>query len=175
MNEIMKMGWVLRAIPDFPNYYVNDIGEVWSTMKSTRNPKGKQYQLKPNTNHKGYLFVILYRNKKRYPRLVARLIVDAPKNILVDHWNRIKTDNKVTNLRLCTHSQSAFNRKNSTNSESKFKGVHFDKKIDKWRATITKEGYRQHLGYFDDESEAAKVYNKKAIELHGEFACLNVI
>ena len=31
------------------------------------------------------------------------------------------------------------------------------------------------IGYFDKEVDAALAYNKKAIELHGEFANLNVI
>ena len=34
---------------------------------------------------------------------------------------------------------------------------------------------RIHIGYFTNEIDAAIAYNKKAIELFGEFACLNII
>jgi len=38
------------------------------------------------------------------------------------------------------------------------------------------ENKRQiHGGYFDDEDEAAREYNKQMFRMHGEFARLNVI
>jgi len=43
----------------------------------------------------------------------------------------------------------------------------------KRRAKIGVNGKRKHLGYFEDEVEAAKAYDEKAVELSGQFAYLN--
>lgn len=51
----------------------------------------------------------------------------------------------------------------------------FMKRTGKWLAQIM-HNYKNHcLGYFASETEAAKAYNKKAIELFGEFANVNRI
>jgi hypothetical protein len=34
---------------------------------------------------------------------------------------------------------------------------------------------RFHIGYYNIEEDAALAYNEKAIELFGEFVCLNII
>jgi AP2-like factor, euAP2 lineage len=58
-----------------------------------------------------------------------------------------------------------------------YKGVIYikNKTMDKWRACIKINGKRISLGRYLTEKEAAIAYNKKAIELFGEFACLNSI
>jgi hypothetical protein len=45
--------------------------------------------------------------------------------------------------------------------------------MQKWRSRVVCEGKEFMLGYFDTPAEAAFAYNKKALELHGEFAKLN--
>jgi hypothetical protein len=57
---------------------------------------------------------------------------------------------------------------------SKFKGVCWDTR-GKWRARITQSKKNKHLGYFTDEIEAAKAYNKAALKHFGEFAYLNEV
>ncbi len=54
-----------------------------------------------------------------------------------------------------------------------YKGVSFHKPVQKWVAHIKFNGKVQHLGYFEDEREAAEAYNAAALEHFGEYAKLN--
>ena len=54
-----------------------------------------------------------------------------------------------------------------------YKGVSFNKTANKWTAQIRYNGQRINLGYYTDESEAGRVYDRKAKELFGVFAKLN--
>ena len=65
--------------------------------------------------------------------------------------------------------------KGKKNSSSKYVGVSFVKKLEKWSATIMKNRKRIYLGLFISEIDAALAYNVKAIELYGENAKLNII
>ena len=46
--------------------------------------------------------------------------------------------------------------------QSAFRGVCWDKGAKKWKASIQKDGKASHLGYFDDEEEAARKYGEIA-------------
>ena len=102
-----------------------------------------------------------------------RFITNAPKGLFVDHKNHNGLDNRRSNLRLCTHAQNQQNTKPRSGGTSKYKGVFWEKAKKKFRAKITHNRKGIHLGYFDDEIDAAKAYDKKAVELFGEFAYLN--
>jgi hypothetical protein len=54
-----------------------------------------------------------------------------------------------------------------------FKGINRDRAGKKWVARIRAGSIICYIGTFATEIEAAKAYDKKAVELHGEFACLN--
>jgi hypothetical protein len=75
-------------------------------------------------------------------------------------------------LRLATVSQNCYNRRRKGGSSS-FKGVYWDKEKNKWRANITHDKRRIHLGFFTTEEAAAHAYDVAAKELHKEFAVLN--
>lgn len=94
-------------------------------------------------------------------------------NIKVDHINNNKLCNERTNLRKCTMIQNMRNMKISGGGTSKYKGVSWHRRKGKWTAQIKVNYKKIHLGYFTDERDAAIVYNKKAIELFGEFARIN--
>ena len=106
---------------------------------------------------------------------LSRYIMDAKKGEVVDHINHNKLDNRKSNLRICTQSQNCGNRlKNRFAKQSLFKGVRPSTKTkERWRATINKDGKPRNLGTYPTEELAAKAYDKAAIEVYGEFACLN--
>ena len=103
-----------------------------------------------------------------------REIMRAPKGVLVDHINHNGLDNRKSNLRLCTNAQNCYNQRASSNGSSRYKGVSWHKCSRKWSARIRCEGKFYNLGDFEDEIEAAMVYDDKAVELFGEFAYLNL-
>lgn len=104
-----------------------------------------------------------------------RVILNAPRGLVVDHINHNSLDNRKKNLRLCTVSQNNMNRRPSKrkNKLSKYKGVSFDKKRKIFRAIICRNKKQYFLGNFKNETDAAKAYDKKACELFGSFAYLN--
>lgn len=93
-----------RPIKDFPQYYVTDEGNVYSR---NYHMTGRTKKLTPSKDKKGYLFVPLCKNGKRYLRKVHRLVAQAfipnPHNKeQINHKNGIRNDNKVENLEWCT-------------------------------------------------------------------------
>jgi hypothetical protein len=110
---------------------------------------------------------------KGKPLHMHRLITSAPPHLVVDHINHNGLDNRRQNLRLCTHTQNQKNTRPRSGGTSKYKGVHWEKAKNKFRAKIMLNRKSIHLGYFKNEVAAAKAYDKKARELFGEFAYLN--
>lgn len=90
----------------------------------------------------------------------------------LDHINRERDDNRIENLRECTHQQNLGNSKART---GRYKGVSLCKQTQKWKAQISINGTTQNLGRYHTPGEAALVYNEKAKENFGEFAYLNEV
>lgn len=74
----------------------------------------------------------------------------------VDHWNRDRLDNRLSNLRIVEHAQQGQNIMR-VGGTSPYRGVSWDKGTAKWRAIVTLNGRAHHLGVFTDEGEAARV------------------
>ena len=91
----------------------------------------------------------------------------------VDHIDHDGLNNQKSNIRIVTHSQNHMNRISLKNTSSKYKGVCWNKRAKCWHSQIRINSKFIYLGIFEDEKEAAKAYNRKAIELFGEYALLN--
>lgn len=92
----------------------------------------------------------------------------------VDHIDGDGLNNQKINLREVTHSQNHMNQR-PTNGSSKFKGVSWHSRNNKWQTQIQFEGSHRHLGYFISEEEAARAYDVAALEYFGEFARPNFL
>eukprot|EP00884_Botryococcus_braunii_P009510 jgi/Botrbrau1/18560/Bobra.0367s0009.2 len=56
---------------------------------------------------------------------------------------------------------------------SKYKGVSWSERSHKWRAQLWHDNKVRHLGFYDDEVEAAKAYDRAVVELRGTSAQTN--
>lgn len=103
-----------------------------------------------------------------------QMVIQVADGMVADHINQDGMDNRSGNLRAASYSQNLCNRKKCSGAtHSKYKGIYWRKKNRKWQVCITFEKKRIQLGYFRDEIEAAKAYDRGAMKYHGEFACLN--
>jgi len=105
--------------------------------------------------------------------LMHRFLLSAEKGDFVDHRNLDGRDNRRKNIRLCTQQQNTFNKKPRKNSSSRYKGVYWCKDKKRWKASASLSGKVYGLGSFKCEVAAARVYDRFAIEHHGDFVRLN--
>jgi hypothetical protein len=105
-----------------------------------------------------------------------RLIMDCPKNMMVDHIDGNPLNNCKSNLRICTNSENLRNSdKRKDGLTSKYKGVCFDKSRNNFMSQIQFNKKHYSLGRYTNEEDAAIAYNNAAVKYFGEFAKLNKV
>jgi hypothetical protein len=103
-----------------------------------------------------------------------RLLMEAPANLVVDHINGDTLDNRRVNLRVCTMGENRRNSRAPTTNTSGFKGVRFDNRGRlPWLAKLCVNYKYIHIGTFATVEEAARAYDRAALEHFGEYARLN--
>ncbi len=88
----------------------------------------------------------------------------------LDHINRQKTDNRISNLRLATQGQNLINTGNFAHNTSGARGVYWCKPNRKWVANIKIAQKTRYIGSFNTIEEAVAARNTEAIKHFGEFA-----
>jgi hypothetical protein len=102
--------------------------------------------------------------------VLHRFLLGAKKGEWVDHINGDRLDDRRSNLRLVTVTQSAWNRAAGRNKgSSKFKGAYYSKRDGTWFAKAA--GVR--LGTFKSAEEAARAYDAAARVMSRGFAAVN--
>jgi|SouAtlMetagenome_1021521.scaffolds.fasta_scaffold46389_1 hypothetical protein len=146
---------IIIELTDFPLYFASNFGNIYSEKT------GKMKKMKPGKDKKtGYLKVCLYKDGKSY-KLVHRLVCETfLKKIkdkpFVDHINRIKTDNRLENLRWVNGRENNINTGISNRNTSGTKGVCFRKTTKTWCASIYIESNKMKQKYFKTKECAIK-------------------
>jgi len=91
----------------------------------------------------------------------------------VDHRDLNVLNDLNSNLHVVSHSLNNAHTPLQRNSTSGLKGVCWDKKAGKWRASVRVNGKHLLLGYFEDPKDAARAYDEKAMYHFGECALTN--
>ena len=118
-------------------------------------------------DNRGYVLARFGENKNiRFHRLVLHVKEDE----VVDHINRIKHDNRKSNLRKCTQAENTRNITIQKNNTSGITGVYFDNGYKKWASEIKVNYKKIFLGYFTTKEEAAKVRYAAELKYFGEYS-----
>lgn len=121
-------------------------------------------------NNRGYWSIKINGRSYQLHRLIYLMHHGVlPKSL--DHRDKVRTNNRIGNLRSATDQENSRNRSSAKGSSSKYLGVSRDRK--KWRARICINGKDIKLGRFINEEDAGRAYDKAAKELFGEWASLN--
>ena len=128
-----------------PTHSVSDQGRVWSHHSK------RLLNCKPNKW--GYIQVkgaqgVRYQIHREVAMAFVPRGVDLDE---VDHVNRVKVDNRASNLRWSTRTQNAYNRTTKLYGTSRFKGVCWTH------------------GKFCAQSSVAVAYAREAVKLQGVF------
>lgn len=92
---------------------------------------------------------------------------------ILDHINCDSCDDRITNLREASTSESVANTRLSRRNTSGFKGVYYHKEKGRkrrWEAYIGMNGRHNVIGYYDTPEEAHEAYKAVAEKRWGEFA-----
>lgn len=116
----------------------------------------------------GKLFYIqshqLINQNERKTIQLHRLIMNCPKDKIIDHINHDTLDNRKINLRICTYQQNNQNKQLCCKNSSGYRGVSYDTNNKRWtgQISINKKNIRKH---FKTKEEANEWVSNKRKEL----------
>ena len=164
---------IWKDIPNYEGYYqVSNLGNVKSLARfNNLGKRVKERVLKNLVNTtKGYLVVRLSKiglvKTKQIHQLVAESFLNHKPNghkLVVNHINFDKKDNRLENLEIITNRENT--NKKHKKSKSKYIGVTWHKRANKWTAQILYKRKNIHLGCFNNEIDAHNAYQNKLKEI----------
>lgn len=118
-------------------------------------------------------YIVMRVNGKKYKahRLAFLYMTGSFPKKLVDHIDRDPANNAWSNLREADDSDNARNRRMRSDNKSGYKGVHWNTKAQKWRATYMVRGRAITIGFYDCAKEANEHYIRETRRVFGEFFC----
>ena len=135
--------------------YHNDGFLTWKKTTTNNQVKGGDVAGCAGGYRSAYLRVC-FRGKRYYIHDIVWIIHNGPipKGMQIDHFNHIKTDNRIENLRMVSFKENCRNMPLRKDNTSGFCGVLWHKQRRKWVATIMIDGKKYHLGIFSNIDDA---------------------
>jgi hypothetical protein len=110
-----------------------------------------------SVHHSGYLVRHLFKDAKWHMKTFHREILSFP-NCDVDHINRVRLDNRQTNLRRATKQMTAFNTSKRKNNTIGFIGVIYDKRRGNFYGRVRFNGKSFYSKASKNAEQAFKYY-----------------
>ena len=151
--------WKLCGESPYCNYFINNKGDVKSIIKKSN----KEKILKPwICKGTGYYMIAISKVKITVHSLVALYFIGIkPEGMVIDHINRIRTDNRVENLRYCSQQDNIIN-------SSRFK-TDIKEEDPKVRKKITNKLWRDNI--MDKEKEKERCRKKYKEKYSEKYTC----
>jgi hypothetical protein len=143
---------------DKTNGYVVSSNEEVAIVDLDRLQEVSEYSWHYDEN-RGYFQTNIFdetkKHKHRTLKLHQLILGKPPKNLVIDHINNNKLDNRKENLQFVTVRVNTF-------KDKKTQGSYFDKKRNIWQVYIRKSNIKSHiyLGSFDTKEEAQEQYQR---------------
>lgn len=134
-----------------------------------KRPRGRGRKRAGSIYRHGYRQVTIDGYRYRSARVCWLIHYGRLPTGLVDHRNRVRTDDRIANLREATKSENAINSGLDPRNKSGFRGVSRTRG-GRWYSCISVRGKRLNLGLHTTVEEAARAYAAAAAKHFGEFA-----
>lgn len=161
-----------NAPTDIKHFIHGDVQLAYSpsTGKCYRLLTTKWKLIKPGTHKGTYTKININGSMQQLHRIIAQHFLNGDKPLSdtdfvdhIEHANGTHIQDAFENLRITSTRGNGANRKGGS---SKFAGVYWYVRYNKWYTQILINNQRKHIGYFHSELEAAKSYIE-AGERHG--------
>lgn len=119
-------------------------------------------------NERGYIYTTIKVNGKNKSLLLHRLIIEAKENEIIDHIDRNKLNNRLSNLRKVNYQESNRNNVKRKDNTSGYTGIYWEPKKKLWRAYLYINGKRKSLGRHKSKENAIKARLKGELQYYGK-------
>ena len=144
----------------------------WKLTLSNRAPAGRIAGTLHRTTRGAYIAIAVYGTSYLAHRLAYLYVRGMWPPYLIDHRNRIGTDNAWSNLRSATRAQNAANGRPHRDLKSGLKGAYAytNTQSARWYSRIRTHGRSRFLGTYATAQDAHDAYARAAREYFGAFA-----